>query len=73
MTLQSMTYHESYGELPRRLLNLYKNNNVSPADHDRILMAFDCSWNDTDIPWNSVIVYVQDHCHNGQLYLSTYM
>lgn len=73
MTLSSMTYHESYGSLPTRLLNLYRNNNASPADHDAVLAAFDCSWEDDDIPWSLVIDFVTEHCRYGQLRLPLYL
>lgn len=71
--MMTMTYHESYGSLPTRLLNLYKNNNASPADHDQVLAAFDCAWNDSDIPWPLVVDFVEAHCQYGQLRLPRYM
>lgn len=69
----SMTYHEVYGSLPTRLLNLYKNNNASAADHDMVLAAFDAQWDSDDIPWSLVIDFVQAHCTYGQLRLPRYL
>ena len=40
MSIQSMTFDESFGTLPTRLRRLYKRVNVSPADHDQILDIF---------------------------------
>lgn len=68
----AMTYQEEFGPLPTRLLRLYRANNVSPADHDQILLRFDCAWGDDDIPWSDVLELVEGHCKYGQLRLPTY-
>lgn len=39
-----MTFHESYGELPKSTLALYKNSNVSPADHDMLVDYYGENW-----------------------------
>lgn len=44
-----MTYHEFYGELPKRTLSLIKKYNVSPADWSEIcrwVQATGASWKD---------------------------
>lgn len=72
--MMSMTFHESYGSLPTTLLRLYRKHNVSPADHDQILMAFGKSWNDTDIPWEAVTEFVKSQIRpDGVLRLPYYM
>jgi hypothetical protein len=68
-----MTYHESYGTLPTNLLRMYRRYNVSPADHDRILMAFGWSWDSTNIVWQSVLDFVLAHTDNGQFNLPMYL
>lgn len=37
---QTMTFHESYGSLPKSTLRLVKKYNVSPADFDFMLDQF---------------------------------
>lgn len=56
--LMSMTFHESYGNLPTRLLRTYRKANISPADHDQILTLWGARWSDTDIPWTEVETFV---------------
>lgn len=54
-----MTFHESYGHLPKSTLRLVKRYNVSPADFDFILDQFmgpvpaGWSWVDDHIVSNS--------------------
>lgn len=64
-----MTFHESYGTLPMRLLRTYKRLNVSPADHDAILYANGFVWQDADnmttSDWASVAAYVESHTVDG--------
>lgn len=73
MSLKSMTFHESYGNLPTGLLRTYRRCNVSPADHDTILAAFGCVWSDTDIPWDAVTEFVAAHTSTGTLALPRYL
>lgn len=40
MSLSAITFHESYGYLPRYTLGLIRKYNVSPADFDSIMRAF---------------------------------
>lgn len=55
-----MTYHESYGELPKTTLQLYRRFNVSPADHDILLMRFG------QVPvWERVNQFVLSHSVDG--------
>lgn len=37
---ESMTFHESYGSLPKSTLRLIRKFNVSPADFDQMLDMF---------------------------------
>jgi len=69
----SMTFHESYGELPTNLLRLYRRHNVSPADHDRILANFGKSYQDSDIPWHAVLEFVLANIEKGYFQLPIYM
>lgn len=73
MTILSMTYHESYGSLPKGLLTLYRRHNVSPSDHDQILATFDKTWQDSDIPWSEVLDFVLASCDNGVFRLPLYL
>lgn len=73
MTLHLMTFHESYGELPKGLLGLYKQHNVSPADHDSILAVFNFRWDDVDIPWQAVLEFTLAHIDNGTFRLPLYL
>jgi hypothetical protein len=68
-----MTYHESYGAVPTNLLRMYKRYNVSPSDHDQILMAFNKTWDSTDIPWQNVLDFVLAHTDNGMFRLPLYL
>ena len=69
----SMTFHESYGTLPKRLLTLYRRHNVSQSDHDAILRNFGKSYGDSDIPWSEVLDFVLANVENGYFRLPLYM
>lgn len=71
--LLSMTFHEYYGDLPKRLLTLYRRHNVSPYDHDRILESFGKSYGDSDIPWSDVLDFVLANVEDGSFRLPLYM
>jgi hypothetical protein len=71
--LLSMTFHESYGMIPKRLLTLYRRHNVSPSDHDRILAAFNWTWDSPNIVWQSVLDFVLENVENGYFQLPIYM
>ena len=58
MNLSTMTFHESFGDLPKAVLTLFRQRNVSPADFDSILMAFGWEFGSPDIQWNMVYDYV---------------
>jgi hypothetical protein len=73
MTLLAMTFHDSYGMIPKRLLTLYRRHNVSPSDHDRILACFDKRWDSPDIDWSKVLDFMLQHVDNGVLRLPTYI
>lgn len=73
MTLSSMTFHEPYGDLPTRLLTLYRRHNVSPADHDTILANFGCTWDSPSVPWSDVLDFVLANVENGSFRLPIYM
>jgi hypothetical protein len=70
--MMTMTFHESYGSLPSKLLTAYRKYNVSPADHDTILAHFDKTWLDTDIDWPSVLEFVESHSVDGIFRISRY-
>lgn len=61
----NMTFHESYGTLPKDTLRLVKRFNVSPADFDMILDQFmgpvpaGWSWVNDHILLNSTNGYYQ--------------
>jgi hypothetical protein len=65
----TMTFHESYGPLPTKLLRTYRRVNVSPADHDTVLRCLGHVWSDTNINWTEVIEFVEQRIHDGRLYL----
>lgn len=44
MTVMAMTFHESYGDLPKRLLTMVRKYNVSPADWDALRDLFGDEW-----------------------------
>lgn len=69
----SMTFHESYGDIPKGLLTLYRRHNVSPADHDLILASFGLTWQSPVIPWSDVLDFVLAHIENGSLSLPLYL
>lgn len=43
-----MTFHESYGTLPARILKVVRQYNVSPADWDMIIGAVGEDWNEVN-------------------------
>lgn len=56
---KTMTFHESYGTLPRTTLRLIKKFNVSPADLDMII-------NYLVIPtWGEVDAHIISHSETG--------
>lgn len=71
--LLSMTFHESYGMIPKRLLTQYRRHNVSQYDHDAILRSFEKSHSDSDIPWSDVLDFVLANVENGSFQLPIYM
>lgn len=72
MKPMSMTFHESYGELPTNLLRLYRRHNVSPADHDQILNRLGYSYGDSSIDWSKVLDLVLAHTDGGTFRLPLY-
>lgn len=73
MSLSAMTFHESYGHLPKSTLTLIRKHNVSPLDYDLILNACGHSWGDEDIPFSTVNELITIHSSSGILRLPTYM
>lgn len=69
----AMTYHESYGALPSRLLSLYKRHNVSTSDHDAILASFGKTWQSVDTDWQAVLEFVLANVEDGSFGLPIYM
>lgn len=69
----SMTFHESYGELPKRVLTLIRRYNISPADYDQILNAFGYVYGDSDIDWTSVVTYIEAATVSGIYRPSMYL
>lgn len=68
-----MTFHESYGELPKGLLTIYRRHNVSTSDHDLILANFGFTYGDDGIPWSDVLDFVLAHIEGGQFRLPLYL
>lgn len=72
-----MTFHESYGHLPMRLLRLYKQVNVSPADHDTIMDRFGFSYDTQEsIPaetWERISEFVTLSSTTGSFRTSLYL
>ena len=60
-----MTFHESYGSLPTKLLRKYRAANVSPADHDSLLAVFNWTWDSPNIDWDMVSDYLDLHIRDG--------
>lgn len=71
-----MTFHESYGTLPTNLLRLYRRHNVSPSDHDLILMACGSSYSmaaQGSVDWQFVLDFVLAHVEDGIFRLPLYL
>lgn len=70
MTNTVMTFHESYGTLPKNILRLIRRFNVSPADYDTMLDTLN-PWIDGDdsMPgrpdWDAVEAHIIDNSTNG--------
>lgn len=67
-----MTFHESYGSLPKNTLRLVKSKNVSPADFDYMLDQFMFASKDVgdDSPecratWSEVNTHIIENSPNG--------
>lgn len=71
--MMSMTFHESFGELPTKLLRAYKRYNVSPSDHTRMLAAFNKTNDSIDVPWPAMLELVNTHSAAGYLRLPLYL
>lgn len=58
----SITFHESYGDVSRAQLAAYRKHNVSPSDHDGLIMRFDSGNHE------AITAYVKQNAatHNGQ-------
>lgn len=41
---EDMTYHESYGTMPRHLMRMVDRMNISPADWDMLTSKFGTDW-----------------------------
>ena len=55
-----MLFHESFGDVTKAQLTAYKKHNVSPADHDELVMRF-------GLDHNAITDYVKSNAaqHNG--------
>lgn len=67
MSLSTMTFHESYGDLRRDTLTLIRKHNVSPADYDRIVDALGAP------TWDEVNEFILLHSSTGILRLPIYL
>ena len=65
MNLSTMTFHESYGSLPKNLLRLMRNRNVSPLDYDLILNAFGWTWDSPGIDFARVYEFIEASSTDG--------
>lgn len=73
MNLSVMTFHESFGNIPRAMLSLFKVRNVSVADFDSILMAYGWSFGDADIRWDYIYDHVEGASTSGTYRPSRYL
>lgn len=57
--MNTMTFHESYGNLPKTTLRLVKRYNVSPADFDMItdILGF--------MEWSDINLHIIENSPNG--------
>ena len=68
-----MTFHESYGHLPKSTLALLRKYNASPADYDTVLRGVGCTWDSPNIPFDRVDEILIRHSSTGTLRLPFYM
>lgn len=59
--MTDMTFHESYGLIPKYLLALIKDNSVSQADYDLVLLSMGHVWSDSDIDFAAVEEFIVSH------------
>lgn len=65
--IMNMTFHESYGDLPKSTLRLIKKYNVSPADYDGLLNELSLVWSDdiADCEWRELELTIVSHSETG--------
>jgi hypothetical protein len=73
MTLSSMTFHESYGNLPKSTLRLIKRFNVSTADYDQILGSLGFTWDYDGIDFSAVNAMIEAGSSSGTYRPSRYL
>lgn len=72
MPLSVMTFDESYGEIPRAVLSMFRKFNVSPADFDTICHSY--GFDDLDIIiWSMVYDHVMSASVSGTYRPSRYL
>ena len=69
--MMSMTFHESYGELPTMVLRAYRKFNASPADHDTLMRV--CRTADGGTDWQLLYDLLTTHSSQGYLALPIYL
>lgn len=65
MNETKMTFHESYGRMPKSTLALIKRSNVSPADWDDMLARWGFAWGDENLPFDAIENHITVHIVNG--------
>lgn len=63
----TMTFHESYGELPKGTLSIIKRYNVSPADFDLMtdLLGFEAYYGNGKIDWTVINDHIVSNSETG--------
>lgn len=62
----TMTFHESYGTLPKSTLRLIRKFNVSPADYDFIMMESSRIFGeDGEVDWSVIDEHIVSNSETG--------
>lgn len=60
-----MTFHETFGNVPRSTLRTIKLCNVSPADWDAMLVRWGFAWGDESLPFADIENFIRVHSQSG--------
>lgn len=65
--MSDMTFHESYGSLPKRTLSLIRKHNVSPADFDLMtdLLGFEAYSGMGRVDWEVIDNHIVSNSETG--------